>query len=392
MVQKQPSVKRKRVIIFYSFNLNIGINTRFLLPNKMEGFGWYTYEITKRLVENHPEHTFYFFFDRPFDKQFIFGENVVPVVLNPPARHPILFYVYFEFAITKALKKYKIDVFFSPDGYLSLRTKTPQIGVIHDLNFEHYPEDIPTFARYYLKHFFPKFAKKATKIITVSNYSKSDLIKTYQIPSEKITVAYNDASADFQPLTQVQIEEVRAKYTDGKPYFLFVGALHPRKNIQRLITAFSEFVLQTQSTTQLVLVGSSLWGETDYLKNIPQKIREQIRFIGYQQKEDLVKITAAAHMLTYIPYFEGFGIPLVEAMRCGVPILTSNVSSLPEVLGNAGLICNPFDIDSIVHQMINFESNITLQHELKQLALERAKTFSWDQSAGIVWEEIEKLF
>ncbi len=358
----------------------------------MEGFGWYTYEITKRLVENHPEHTFYFFFDRPFDKQFVFGENVIPVVLNPPARHPILFYLYFEFAITKALKKYKIDVFFSPDGYLSLRTKTPQIGVIHDLNFEHYPEDIPTFARYYLKHFFPKFAKKATKIITVSNYSKSDLIKTYQIPSEKITVAYNDASADFQPLTQVQLEGVRAKYTDGKPYFLFVGALHPRKNIQRLIKAFSEFVLQTQSTTQLVLVGSSLWGQTDYLKNIPQKTRKQIHFIGYQQKEDLVKITAAAQMLTYIPYFEGFGIPLVEAMRCGVPILTSNVSSLPEILGNAGLICNPFDIDSIVHQMINFESNITLQHELKQLALERAKTFSWDQSAGIVWEEIEKLF
>ncbi|MCC6701594.1 MAG: glycosyltransferase family 1 protein, partial [Fluviicola sp.] len=123
--------------------MRIGINTRFLLSSKMEGFGWYTFEVVKRMVLAHPEHEFVFFFDRAFDPKFIFAENVKPVVLFPPARHPFLFIWYFDFALKKALKREHIDVFFSPDGYLALGSNVPQVAVIHDLNFEHYPEDIP---------------------------------------------------------------------------------------------------------------------------------------------------------------------------------------------------------------------------------------------------------
>ena len=142
--------------------MRIGINTRFLLPHKMEGFGWYTYEVVKRLVENHPEHEFIFFFDRPYDSNFIFGENVTPVVLFPQARHPFLFYWWFEFSIPKALKEHKCDLFFSPDGYLSLKTSVPQIGVIHDINFEHNPKDLKWLMRKYYQRYFPKFAKKSS--------------------------------------------------------------------------------------------------------------------------------------------------------------------------------------------------------------------------------------
>jgi len=119
--------------------MRIAINTRFLLKDKLEGIGWYTYEISKWLVEKHPEHEFIFFFDRPFDKSFIFGKNVTPVVLSPPARHPVLWYLWFEFVIPKALKKYKADLFFSPDGYLSLKTKVKTITVIHDIASFHFP-------------------------------------------------------------------------------------------------------------------------------------------------------------------------------------------------------------------------------------------------------------
>ena len=155
--------------------MRIAINTRFLLTHKMEGFGWYTFEIVKRLVENHPEHTFIFFFDRAYDERFIFGENVTPVVLKPQARHPILFKIWFDRSVTKALKKHKADIFFSPDGYLSLRTEIPQIGVIHDINFEHFPEDLPKSPRNYLRKYFPKFANKANHILTVSESSKQDI-------------------------------------------------------------------------------------------------------------------------------------------------------------------------------------------------------------------------
>ncbi len=131
--------------------MRIAVNTRFLLSHKMEGFGWFTYEVVKRLVQNHPEHEFIFFFDRKYDSKYIFGDNVTPVILSPQARHPILFKIWFNYSVTKALKKYKADIFFSPDGYLSLKTEIKQISVIHDLNFEHYPQDLPSWPRKYLK-------------------------------------------------------------------------------------------------------------------------------------------------------------------------------------------------------------------------------------------------
>lgn len=371
--------------------MRIAINTRFLLSSKMEGFGWYTFEITKRLVQNHPEHEFVFFFDRPFDKKFVFGPNVTPIVLSPPARHPFLFIYWFEVAVKRALKKHKIDVFFSPDGYLSLGSNVPQIAVIHDINFEHYPKDLPFSALKYLKHYVPKFAKKADKIITVSDYSKQDLIKQYQLPSDKITVAWNGASDHFQPLSEIDKTTVRQKYAHGLPYFLFVGAIHPRKNVKRLIEAFVKFKNESHSDVQLVIVGESLWKNNPLQLELSEKERSQIHFTGHLPIVELSKITASALALTYVPYFEGFGIPLVEAMKCGTPILSGNLTSLPEVAGEAALYCDPFNVNDIASKMLDLQSNPSLQYELSAAALERSKQFSWDKSAEVVWKEIEKL-
>ena len=126
--------------------MRIAINTRFLLKDKLEGIGWFTFEVVKQLVTNHPEHEFIFLFDRPYDKSFVFAKNVTPVVINPPARHPLLWYWWFEWSVPYALKKHKIDLFFSPDGYLSLKTNVPTVIVMHDLAFEHHPEDVQGFS------------------------------------------------------------------------------------------------------------------------------------------------------------------------------------------------------------------------------------------------------
>ena len=159
--------------------MKIAINTRFLLPTKLEGFGWFTHEVTKRIAEQHPEHEFFFFFDRKYEDKFVYAKNVTPVVINPPARHPFLYYLWFEFGVKRALKKYNIDVFFSPDGYLSLKTEVKQIPVIHDLSFLHYPKDIPFFNRKYVKYFFPKFAKKDPSFILGSFFISSNPIFFY---------------------------------------------------------------------------------------------------------------------------------------------------------------------------------------------------------------------
>jgi glycosyltransferase involved in cell wall biosynthesis len=359
----------------------------------MEGFGWYTYEISRRLAKNHPEHTFYFFFDRPYDPQFVFEPNVIPVVLFPQARHPFLFVLYFEYSITKALKKYKIDLFFSPDGYLSLRTKVPQIAVIHDLNFEHYPNDLPKLASNYLRYYFPKFAKKASHILTVSNHSKQDIAATYSISEEKITAIWNSASEMYKPLTEELKITVREKYSKGNPYFLFVGSLHPRKNVERLLSAFS--LLHKRGLTDinfdLVIVGNSMWKGVSYESMVPDNIKNRVRFVGYQPLDNLAEIVGAASLLTYVPYFEGFGIPLVEAMKCGVPLLTSNASCLPEIAGEAALYCDPFDVESIAVQMQKFIQNENLQMDLQKISLERGRLFSWDVSAEKVWEQLQKF-
>lgn len=370
--------------------MRIAINTRFLLKHKMEGFGWFTFETVKRFVINHPEHEFYFFFDRAYDKKYIFAKNVIPIILNPPARHPILFKIWFDYSVTRALKKYKIDLFLSPDGYLSLLTKTPQIGVIHDINFEHYPNDIPLIPRKYLRKYFPLFAKKAKHIITVSNFSKQDIIEKYGISPDKITVAHNGASELFIPLTPPEQDVIRAKYTKGKPYFLFVGALHPRKNISRLLQAYHAFLAETKSETQLVIVGETLWNNDDFIKKIADlAIKQSVHFTGHLSLEELTKVVASAKALTFVSYFEGFGIPIVEAMQAGTPVVCGNMTSLPEVAGEAAIYVDPFSVESIKNGLIQVDMSQTLRSSLIEKGLQQAKKFSWDTSAEIIWEVIE---
>ncbi|ASS47203.1 MAG: hypothetical protein A3D31_15260 [Candidatus Fluviicola riflensis] len=368
--------------------MRIAINTRFLLSSKMEGFGWYTFEVVKRLVEQHPEHEFVFFFDRAFDPKFVFGPNVTPVVLNPPARHPILFYIWFEWSVRRALKKHRIDVFFSPDGYLSLGSKVPQVGVIHDLNFEHYPQDIPWQPRLYLRCFFPKFARKAAQIITVSEYSKQDICATYKIPEGKVIVGWNGASELFKPLEKEAVATVRTQYSFGKSYFIFVGALHPRKNVGRLLEAYAKFCEQN-AEIDLLIVGETLWKNNQLqLPDLSESVKNRIHFTGHVSQTELTRLVGAAHSLVYVPYFEGFGIPLVEAMKCGVPIIAGNKTSLPEVAGNAALYCDPFNVDAITAAMHELSNNSELYTELKAAGIERGKLFSWDHTANVCWNAI----
>lgn len=372
--------------------MRIAVNTRFLLPSKMEGFGWYTFEITKRLVENHPEHEFIFFFDRAYDKRFVFGPNVTPVVLNPPARHPVLFRIWFNYSVRRALKKYKADLFFSPDGFLCLKTNVPQIGVIHDINFEHHPEDIPTAARNYLLKYFPKFAQQATHLLTVSEYSKQDICATYGISAEKITVAWNGASEAFKPISESAKQTVRDQFTGGKNYFLFVGALHPRKNLKRLIEAYSNLMNENSDFPyELLIVGEALWKRFGFDLEIAEDVKQHIHFSGHLHLNDLANVMGAASIFTFVPYFEGFGIPLVEAMRCGTPILSGNLTSLPEVAGDAALYCDPLDVADITSKLRELCSNESLQSELSVKGLKRGELFSWDAAAETVWNEIDKI-
>ena len=384
MVQKQRLDKKKEQITSINFRiLIIGINARNILGSKMEGFGNYSYELVKRITENHPGQSFIIFFDRPVDPKFIFPSNVKTVVLFPPTRHPLLWVLWFEWSLKRALKKHHIDLLWSPDGFCSLRTSVSQIATIHDLNFEHYPKDLPWLVSFYFRTFFPKFARKAKRILTVSNFSKKDIVDTYGIPSNKISVVYNGISDEFRELSTDEINETRHQYANGKPYFLFVGSLHPRKNIKRLVEAYAEFSL-TNSEIDLVIGGNAMWRQEEF--NLRNETKDRIHFLGHLSTSALSRVTGAAFALSYVPYFEGFGIPLVEAMRCGVPIISADTSCLPEIAGDAAIYCDPFSVNDITEKMSQLADDSALHSSLSEKALDRSSQFSWDLAANQVWE------
>ena len=221
--------------------MKIAINTRLLLKGKLEGIGWFTYESFKRIVASHPEHEFYFIFDRQFDTEFVFADNVTPIVIGPPARHQILHYIWFEISIPRILKKINPDIFISPDSYLSLASKYPDLIVIHDLNFEYFPKNMPWLASKYYRYFTPKFAKKAKRIATVSEFSKNDIVNIYSIDPEKIDVVYNGSGEKFKPVSETVKKETKQQFSNGCDYFVFVGALNPRKNLSNIFRAFDSF-------------------------------------------------------------------------------------------------------------------------------------------------------
>ncbi|MCX7985424.1 MAG: glycosyltransferase family 4 protein, partial [Bacteroidales bacterium] len=365
---------------------------RLLLWNKMSGIGWYTYHTLKHLTHMHPEHKFVFLFDRSFDDQFIFGSNVKPVVAYPPARHPFLYYIWFNFSIVPYIKYNKADVFLSPDGFLSLNLKEiPSIPVIHDINFEHFPKDFPFWSRHYYCHYFRKYAHLASRIITVSEFSRQDIAATYKVSPDKIDVVYNGASDEFKPLSEEIKAEVRKYYTQGKEYFVYVGDLLPRKNITRMIMAYEAFRKSCDTDIKLLIVGKNMLFSTDIMEAYSRsEFRDDIFFAGRLPQHELVKVMGSAKALLYVSLFEGFGLPIVEAMKAHVPVITSNVSSMPEIASDAALLVDPFSVDSIKNAMEQIDKDSALRQTLILRGIERSAQFTWMNTAKGVWASIEK--
>lgn len=371
--------------------MEIVVNTRLLIKNKLEGIGWFTYETLKRITNNHPEHHFIFLFDRDFDEDFIFSDNVTPLILSPQARHPLLFYWWFEFSVANFLNKYKPDLFLSPDGYMSLKANCKQLAVIHDINFEHHPKDVSWIVRKYYTRFFPKFAGKASRIATVSEFSKKDIIDCYKIEPNKIDVVYNGCNELYTPINKELQLSTKKHISKGCDYFLFVGALQPRKNISRLFEAFDKFKSFEKNDAKLVIVGEKYrW--TSEIKNtyLNMKFKEDVIFTGRLHSTELHHVIASALAMTYIPYFEGFGIPILEAMNCDTPVITSNITSMPEVAGDAALLVDPFSIDSISNAMIYIYKDDDMRKALIEKGRKRKLAFSWDKTAESLWKSILK--
>ncbi len=370
--------------------MNIAINTRLLLKDKMEGIGWFTYETIKRMVKAHPEHNFLFIFDRPYDKDFIFSDNVKAVHTRIPCRHPVLWYLWFRFLIPPILKRNKIDLFISPDGFNVPKFIKSYI-VVHDVNFVHFPENVPFLERKFYQWFMPKYIKDSCRLGTVSEFSKNDIVKTYGTNPEKIDILCNGASDEFIPISNKEREFIKKEITGGSEYYLFVGALNPRKNISRLLEAFDIFCEKVDSDVKLVVAGAPMFSDKCYIKSFNNmKHKDRVLFIGRQPRKNLGRITAAALAMVYPSTFEGFGIPIIEAMNCDVPVITSNITSMPEVAGDAAILIDPYSIESISRALIKMSTDIDFRISLIEKGRKQRNHYTWEKAATLFWESIEK--
>lgn len=370
--------------------MRIAINTRLLLKGKMDGIGWFTAETARRMVKQHPEHQFFFFFDRKPDPEFIYGDNVTPVVLCPQARHPVLWYLFFEWATPWALRKHKIDLYLTPDGMMPLHPKVPTLTVIHDLNFEHATGNLKPSHQRYMSHYFPLFARNATRVATVSTYSKEDIASTYRIDSMKIDVVYDGAHSNYRPHSEEEKMAIRQRFTDGCPYIIFISTILKRKNLANLLRAFDIVKKQGNSNLKLFVVGSRVWWQ-DELADAYDHMTHQKDVImhGRVEPEELSALLSASEMLVYPSYFEGFGIPILEAMYAETAVVASKTTSMPEVGGDAALYIDPADPNDIAEAITKL-GNKQLRDKLIEKGRQQRTLFTWDRTAALLWDSMMK--
>ncbi|MEO6330176.1 MAG: glycosyltransferase family 1 protein [Ginsengibacter sp.] len=373
--------------------MKIAINCWVLRNKQLDGMGYFTVNTIARLIRIHPDVHFQILCDKNFTENYFDFKNVSKHYIFPPYRHPLLYIFYMEIVVAFFLKKHKPDVFVSADGFLSLLSGTKQLSIIYDINFEHFPKDLKLKNRLYFRFFFNRFARKARRIATISEYSKTDIIKFYKISPNKIDNVSCGINSNFSILPNEKILEIRRQVSNNKPYFFFVGSMHPRKNIRRLLKAFTLFKQKTFSDYKLLIAGHILWSKDEIEKEYNcNPVKDDIFFTGRVNDQELANLLGAAYALSFVPIFEGFGLPIVEAMQSAVPVICSSVTSMPEVAGEAAILVDPYNIEDICDAMVNvYENKDDLRNKLIEKGLKQKQLFTWDRTAKLLWNSIIKV-
>jgi glycosyltransferase involved in cell wall biosynthesis len=311
-------------------------------------------------------------------------------VLNPK-------FLWTRIALPYALyrAKQKPDVIFSPTHYGPYFSPVKRVVTIFDLSYLHFPQFFLKQDLYKLTNWTHDSIQKADQIITISHSAKRDIRKYYKKDQKKIHVSYPGYNSDlFRPISDPDgLKEVQQKYGIDKPYVLFIGTVQPRKNLKRLIEAFVKI-----DNVKLVVVGK-IRGEGrqgwmyEEIVNLPNElnIKDKIIFTGYVPNNEMLYLLNGAEAFALPSLWEGFGIPVVDAMACGLPVIVSNTSSLPEVAGKAGIYVDPQSVTQIEHAIRLISADPKLRRKLSKLALEQAKKFSWKKMAREVLKVLESI-
>lgn len=370
--------------------MRIAFNARLLVAQEFTGVHLYVLENLRQLLAT-TSHDFLLITDRKGQLPEL-PREVETVICYPSARHPILFLAWFEWPIPKEIRKWKADVFLSLENLTSLRSPVPTLMVIHDLAYLHQPKGVSSLELAYYRYFMPRFAKRADALVTVSDFTRQDVAKSFGLSPKQISIAYNGVRPRFRQLSPKQVTSVQAGLSDGAPYFVYVGSVHPRKNVDGLIRGFNRFKRYTKLPHKLVIAGQMAWKTSATQKELDcSNFKDDIILTGYLTEQRLGEVIGAATALCLVSFFEGFGVPIIEAFSCGVPVIVSDRSSLPEVAGPGGLTVDPKNDKAIGAALTRLATEPETREVLAKAGKEHARQFTWAASAEVILERLEEL-
>ncbi len=346
------------------------------------GVGTYTYNLLQALgeIDKTNEYILYFNYFRPSKIVPKFEQSNFKKVINRiPAKVQRILHNNLKLPIELFVGG--IDIFHSPNYFLPPTRSAQTIITIYDLTFKRFPETrIRSDVRYYNK-WVPAAAKMANRVITISQSTKQDIIELLDIPENKVDVICGATDNQFVPIEDIQIlQRVKAKYNLPEKFSLYVGTLEPRKNIPTLLQAFA--ILKKQHHLKLVIAGRKGWLYDEIFETVKKlKLTGDVIFTGYICEKDLPALYNLADLFVFPSFYEGFGLPVLEAMACGLPVITSDTSSLPEVVGDAGIMVDPYDVEGLAEAMYKVLADATLQQRMRAKGLQRAELFSWEETA-----------
>lgn len=278
----------------------------------------------------------------------------------------------------------KIDIFHGPSFFIPNHIRSKSVVTIHDLMMLRHPEFLTQDMANAFKKKIYSAIRKFDTIISVSNFTKSEIIDLLNIPERRIRVIYNGIDSKFRPINdKTQLNSIKAKYgINGKGYLLFVGNIETKKNIDRLVHAYALLRKETDCQHSLVIAGNRAWHFETVRETVRKfSIEEDVLFLGVVHDEDLPCLYSGAEVFVFPSLYEGFGIPVIEAMACGTPVISSNNSSVPEIAGGAAILVNPTSVSEISEAMYNVLSDSRLRQQLVEKGFRRAKDFSWEKTA-----------